>query len=267
MGRRFLIALSLANLMFLRIWRELLNGKLAYYSKVPPNGLMVGLMLDVLLLGALFWLAAELVERSRSPLLRSTLGWIFFVLVLLTASFNKLAVVLHARLGMMGLVLFGLLAIALCAIFARWQDRIAHGLAVLLLVASPFVAVTFAQGAWLLYQVNGAMNFAELPPAAMLPPPSVTAQPGPRVVWIIFDELDQKQAFVARDPSVQMPEFDRLRAESLYAENAYPPARATELSLPALLTGRLVAKATPLGSDELILQFGEDKTPHRWSRE
>jgi len=262
MGRRFLIALSLSNLMFLRIWKELLNGKLAYYSKVPPNGLMGGLMLNILLLAALFWMAAEVAERSRTPILRALVRWIFFVVALLTASFNKLAVIFEARMGTLGLVLFALLALAVLAVFTRMRDRIAHALAVLLLIASPFVLVTFAQGAWLLYQVNATMNFADLPPAPMLP-----AKSGPRVVWLVFDEMDQKQTFIARDPSVQLPEFDRMRAESFYAENAHPPARATELSLPALLTGKLVSKATPLGSDELILEFGEDKTPHRFSRE
>ena len=34
MGRRFLIAISLANLMFFRVWRELLNGKQAYYTQI-----------------------------------------------------------------------------------------------------------------------------------------------------------------------------------------------------------------------------------------
>jgi hypothetical protein len=261
-GRRFLVALSLANLMFLRLWKELLNGKLAYYSKQPPNGLMLGLMLDVLLLAALFWAAAELAERSGSRFLRGLVRWAFFVIVLLTAQWNKQAVFYHAKLGVAGLVLFAALTLAALALFARWRDWIAHAAAVLLLVASPFVAVTFAQGAWLLYQVNARMNFRDLPPAAMR-----AGYAGPRVVWIIFDELDMRQAFLARDPSVQMPEFDRLRAESLFATNAYPPSRATELSLPALFTGRLVSKGIPLGSDELILNFGEDKTPQRWSRE
>ena len=267
MVRRFLIAVSLTNLMFLRIWRELLNGKLAYYAKVTPNGLMGGLMLNILLLGLLFWMAAEFARRRGNAFLRAAVRWIFFVLVLLTASFNKLAIILESKLGAAGLVLFALLALALLAVFTRWRDRIAHGVAVLLLIASPFVLVTFAQGAWVLYQVSVRMNFADLPAATALPP-----HPGARVVWMIFDEMDQRQTFAQRDPSVQMPEFDRLRSESLYAENAYPPARATELSLPALLSGKLVSKATPLGSDELIVYFGdpqsgEDKTPHRWSRE
>src|SRR4051794_4595186 len=118
-GGRFLIALSLSNLMFLRIWKELLNGKLAYYSKVAPTGLMGGLMLNIILLAAIFWIAVELAERSRSPLLRAAVRWIFFLVALMTASFNKLAVSLEAKFGMVGLVLFGLLAFVVLALFAR----------------------------------------------------------------------------------------------------------------------------------------------------
>src|SRR3954467_15170130 len=127
--RRFLIALSLTNLMFLRIWKELLNGKLADYSRVPPTGLIGGLMLNIILLAAIFWIAVELAERSRSPLLRAAVRWIFFVVALMTASFNKLAVSLEAKLGMVGVVLFGLLVLVVLALFARMRDRIAHGLA------------------------------------------------------------------------------------------------------------------------------------------
>lgn len=261
-GKRFLVALSLSNVMFLRLWKELLNGKLPYYSKQAPNGLMFGLMLDVLLLALVFWAAAELAERSANKLLRATVRWTFFVFVLLTAQWNKQAVFYHQKFGYAGFVLFALLTLAALALFARWRDRIAHAFAVLLLIGSPFVLVTFAQGAWLLYQVNAKMNFRDLPPAAMQ-----AGYRGPRVVWLVFDELDMKQTFLERDPTVQMPEFDRLRSESLYAMEAFPPSRATELSLPALFTGRLVSKATPLGSDDLVIYFGEDKTPHRWSRQ
>lgn len=262
MGRRFLIALSLSNLMFLRLWRELLNGKLAYYSKQAPNGLMGGLLLNVVLLAVIFWLVVEVAERSRSALLKSLVRWVFFIVALLTAQYAKSAVLFETKLATAGLVLFAVLTLAILIVFGRFRDRIAHGLAVLLLIASPFVAVTFAQGLWLLYQVNHKMEFADRPPAA-----TRSGYNGPRVVWMVFDEMDQRQTFLHRDPSVQMPQFDRLRAESLFASNAYPPARATELSLPALLTGRLVKKATPLGANDLVLNFGEDKQQVRWSKQ
>jgi len=261
-ARRFLIALSLANLMFLRLWREFLNGKLAYYSKEPPNGLLLGLMLDVLLVAAVFWLAAEAAERSGSKALRGLGRCVFFAMFLLTAQWNKQAVFYSDKLGTAGLVLFAALTAAAFYVCARWRDKLTHAVAVLLLIASPFVAVTFGQALWLLYKVNARMNFRDLPPAVM--------QEGyqqPRIVWIIFDELDMKQAFLQRDPTVRMPQFDRLRAESLFAANAYSPARSTELSLPALFTGKLVSKGSPYGSDELILNFGEDPAPRRWSRE
>src|ERR1051325_11301113 len=50
MARRFLIAISLANVMFFRIWRELLNGKQAYYTKSEPWANFAGVMISVLIL-------------------------------------------------------------------------------------------------------------------------------------------------------------------------------------------------------------------------
>ncbi|MGH9663879.1 MAG: hypothetical protein ACRD9L_05610, partial [Bryobacteraceae bacterium] len=48
----------------------------------------------------------------------------------------------------------------------------------------------------------------------------------------------------ARPSDVALPNFDRLRAGSLYADDASPPANFTELSIRSLLLGRVV-KAAP----------------------
>ena len=55
-----------------------------------------------------------------------------------------------------------------------------------------------------------------------------------RVVWLVFEELDQRIAFEARPPGLGLPELDRLRRESLYADAARPPAGTTEVVVPAL---------------------------------
>src|SRR2546423_46880 len=57
--------------------------------------------------------------------------------------------------------------------------------------------------------------------------PAPRAQPARslrRVVWLMFDELDQRITFEARPPGLELPELDRLRRESLYADAARPPA-------------------------------------------
>ncbi len=45
MLRDLLIALSLSNLCFLRIWNELFNGKLTYYAQAPPTHHLLGVVL------------------------------------------------------------------------------------------------------------------------------------------------------------------------------------------------------------------------------
>jgi hypothetical protein len=42
-------------------------------------------------------------------------------------------------------------------------------------------------------------------------------------VWIVFDELDYELSLDLRPRSVEMPEFDRLRGESLSGSDAHSP--------------------------------------------
>src|SRR5262249_13365534 len=49
------------------------------------------------------------------------------------------------------------------------------------------------------------------------------------------------------------------------AANAYPPAKWTMRSIPALVTGRLVAEAQPSSYNELTLTFDDASEPAPWS--
>jgi hypothetical protein len=72
------------------------------------------------------------------------------------------------------------------------------------------------------------------------PGPSAAISPSPRqVVWVIFDELDYDQTLGQpggpHDPA--MPNLEALVKVGVSASAAYSPARDTEASLPALLSG------------------------------
>ena len=85
-----------------------------------------------------------------------------------------------------------------------------------------------------------------------------------RVIWIIFDEMDQRVSFLERPDYVHLPEFDRLRQEGLYALNAHPPYHSTLESVPALLTGRLVSRAAPVAPDDLQITYLGAEAPVSW---
>jgi hypothetical protein len=82
---------------------------------------------------------------------------------------------------------------------------------------------------------------------------------------MIFDEMDQRLAFIERPSGIELPELDRLRRQALYAQNSYPPAGFTLISLPALITGKLVSGAAPTRPNDLRLTF-EDNTSADWSK-
>ena len=262
MLRDLLIALSLSNLCFLRIWNELFNGKLVYYALVPPTHQLLGVVLNVFLLALVFWTGAQLARRSQRPALLRLARWAFLLVVLANFRVFYLVLFTWGRWGWVAGFSALLLLVAALYLLARWEARLAHALAVLLLILSPFIAVTFYQDIALAVRVS-RMSFADPPPAPLLPP-----RPGaPRIVWLVFDELDQRLIFDQRPDSVHLPEFDRLRAQSLSAEHAFAPARATEMAMPALISGRLVSKAEPRGSSELMVTYGDSGPPLPWSRQ
>lgn len=77
-----------------------------------------------------------------------------------------------------------------------------------------------------------------------------------RVVWMLFDEADALSVERAgTPPDLELPEFDRLRADSLYVQNAYPAGAATLLSIPAMLAGRKVTGLRMRGPAELSVQW------------
>jgi hypothetical protein len=262
MLRDLLIALSLSNLCFLRIWNELFNGKLTYYAQVSPTNHLLGVVLNVLLLALVFWTGAQLARRSGRPALVRVARWAFLLVVLANLRVFYLILLMWGRWGWVAGLPALLLLVAALYLLARWEVREARGLAVLLLIVSPFIAVTFYQDVALAVRVSH-MSFADQPPAATQP-----VKPGaPRVVWVIFDELDQRLVFDHRPPSVHLPEFDRLRAQSLGAEHAFAPARMTEMAMPALISGRLISKAEPRGASELMVTYGDSAPPVPWSRQ
>jgi hypothetical protein len=80
----------------------------------------------------------------------------------------------------------------------------------------------------------------------------------PRLVWILFDELAYKPTFEARDPGLQLPSFDRLRAESTLYSDMTPVAYRTTRAVPSLLLGKAVTDVTYTASNQYLVQLEGD---------
>ena len=266
-------ALSLSNLCFLVAWRSALyppdphGYNLTEYSMWKNS---VGLMLDVLLFATLFWASYAFARRRRQERLLAIARWVFLFVVFAALDSARrqfygsltapafIAVVgktafIAILIGVFGLIVFTL---------ARHSRRVISVAQAIVLILSPFALMTFSQAAWSLVK-NRPVNAAAKNKSAADAGNNI--RPATRVLWVIFDELDYQAAFAARPSSVELPELDRLRNESVVATNAYPPAKWTMLSIPALVTGRLVAEAQPSSCNELMVKFDGASEPVGWS--
>ncbi len=272
MIRDVAISLSLANLCMINMWHNLLyrapsSSSNDYFLKSSPYPLTLGAaFLDVLLLAAAILPFMVLVERRR------TIGTVLARLVVLAMLFFAVYhILLLGRSLFAGSLLsandtglsFIVALVIVLIIYFLWDRRpkVGESVKTLLLFLSPFVLFTFFHAAW--HLAEGDAAFTDKPLASLVQKAAVS----PRVLWFIFDEMDQHQTFEQRLSDVKLPEIDRFRHESLYANNAYPPASWTIRSLPALFTGKRISKAEPLKSDELAITYcGTGKTVH-WSHE
>lgn len=148
----------------------------------------------------------------------------------------------HRHLGLFAVV--ALAWIALGSMSLRQQGwHVVDGLLVLSLVAVSVRCVAL----W-----SGQRASAQGTPA-LAERPRITGGSTPmrRVVWVIFDELDARMLDRADGLGVRMPNYSRLRGESVEFTSVRPAAAYTELALPVLLTGQDLVASFPVSRTEL----------------
>ena len=261
------ISLSLANLCFVKVWGKALSGAGAYFNEFRIA--YAGIMVDVLLLAILFLVGITIARRVGKSLAMTIAHWSFLLAVLTVV--NGVALLALTLSGVNSSTLLGrnpayftglALTFALMALAIKTRVVIVRIAPRVILALLPFVLITFSQAVLKLANDVGVVHAESKP---LTPANGQRRKPATRVLWIIFDELDQRLSFADRPANVKLPELDRLRSESVFAENAYPPAPLTYMSMPALITGRLVAKVTPLSNDELLVRFDGEQKDVTWS--
>ena len=266
MLRHLAIASSLANLLYLPVWGQLLPGAPLHYfmQEPPPRGALFTAIAEVAVLTLIFWGGAVVARRSRSPWVKTAASFLFVTAVLAAANgFRRQMPQLNLRSVMMltgrpaFLVLAALLGLGAIFVALRWWPRVVRATAVVMLIFFPFVPFTLVRASWAM--VNYGESYADFAdgPYAPKQPASATA-PKP-VVMIIFDELDYHIAFENRPPGLELPELDRLAAQSVRTTQAYPPAGETLLSIPALVTGRRISAAQAIGPRQLQTTLADSK--------
>jgi hypothetical protein len=241
--RDLLFSLSLANLCFLLVWQVVIalaaDEQTQYFEMTPPSfGFVVSLFMDIGMLGAVIYL---LVRRRHILSMVCVAVLCVFVLLEVEQLAEQYVPGFSIALRLLAVALTGL---ALCS--AR---RTKTAVKALVLVVSPLLPILMLNACWL-YSRPELQHLQTEHVAGKLP----STFPGNRVIWIIFDEMDYHLAFEVRPQRLQMPEFDRLRGVSLFADHAQPPAGHTILSLPSLLVGKRVV-AERHRTNDISLRF------------
>ena len=278
MLKDLVVALSLSNLWFINAWRFLLKPSAFYiYHQKNPNPLgdYLGIIFDVLLLAGVFFVGITLARRCQRTWIWKCAS-VFFVLVFSTTLYSLLTQIEIQTVRPFAIPwlgneklfrqLFYSIPISICIFliliaFLRMEKTVRFAVKSILILA-PFVLITFSQAT--LSAVNNRYA-GDAPRTAPLTKKGDKARP--RVLWLVFDELDFRIAFQDRPATVKLPELDRLIKQSLFAQNAYPPAGETFLTMPALIGGKLISEAHRKGKDELMIKFGDSEEAVAWSRQ
>jgi Sulfatase len=255
--------LSLSTLCFSQARSEMLfRPGWDFYAATPLRApALVAFALNIAVLAVFGFLGAQWIRRVRRPVWRRLAAGAAAVALLAALNFAR---VTHetvsrwtdviGRPALLALVVV-ILAASLC-----WPQPALRAIRGVALVASPLAIATIVLALWMFLELSAGPTWRWVDPAPLnRPAPSLR-----RVVWLVFEELDQRITFEARPRDLELPELDRLRRESLYADAARPPADTTDVTIPALITGRPVIAVTPMNPRDLELTFKNGKTA-QWS--
>jgi len=233
---------------------EVLDTSSGYFLEHPPSATAyLGTFAVVVVLAAIGVAGAYGYRRAQEhPPAKRALEVAFFVG--LAFAVQGARVQLEDRAGM-AVEMLRNLTLGFAILPANLRTKFRHALATILLVASPFAAITAGQVLW---KTARAASGADAPLFAVKPPaPLVPTRSGPRVVVLVMDELDQFLAFDDRPAGLALPVLDAFAASSFHGTRAQPPAMLTERAVPSLLTGRRVVSTGDAGPSDHRLVFDD----------
>jgi hypothetical protein len=267
------LCLSMANLCFMKRWYDLehLEARGMDYFRTRPSDLtfLFATLLCIAITSVVFFAVLQAVRAANSPrLLRIAQGlgvlMLIFPLETVRRYWNFEAGGIDWGSTIPILIVDIVIATGAVAVLRNNYRvmRSAEKTLRLVVYAVPVLLLEFT-----------ALHLSAPHVAAYQPKPNLpwldasARQSKQRVIWMIFDEFDERVAFERRPADLKLPELDRLASESLVAPHAIQTAESTLPALPSLLTGRIFTTADPIGSDDLILRPEGSVNKVNWKME
>ena len=234
-----------------------------YHHSLPVTNLIGGVVVDIVgvaILASGFLLVIQyhprVVERILSSLFAGFMLWRIADLAIQLLSGVEYDLFWQGHLRKQSciaiLLLSGILACILPRIAKPAVRTVRFGIAALAFSALWIVPQ-------LLY-IALARPAAESTTALHLPAPTVNVS-NRRIIWILFDELSYDQAFDHQAAGMKLPNFGRLRTDSVSFSDLRPTGFYTERIIPALFLGRHIEQIRSTVTGDL---WYKDKDESRW---
>jgi hypothetical protein len=265
------ICMSLGNLCFLTRWYDLEHLKdpaMDYYRSAPVNPtLSAATFVSASLLAVMFLAAWLWVKRTptRAKLLTARCGFLLVLICVLESVrryWNRESVQpdLGSNIALLVIELILVSGLVLTTFGNTGVLNMARRVVLLLTLLFPFFAIDLI---WARVTSPTASEFAPRSPLPML----LKLRPELKkkhVLWLLFDEFDQRMAFDLRQPAGDLAALDRLRAESLVATQAHQTAGFTTMAVPCLLSGRLFSRVDVIDANTLNVYAGDSSPGTNW---
>jgi hypothetical protein len=253
-----IVALSLANLCFIKVSFDLLSDADRFFDKLPvTNSMLLALAVNLAGLALIVWLVIQALRRFPNQWLLLSVHLLFLLLLLFPLDFIRIKYFNVTDYEILRFFEQPVMAIGalIMLILVVWNHRLVAQIAtVFVAVLAPMAFMVFVKIALI---CTGLAPLKQCDAPAVLPSLNPVRPGQPRIIWIIFDCTDYRLTFEQRPTNVQIPEFDRLKAESLFADHAFSPSSCTILSMPALIYGRVVSSADTSDACDLSVTFAD----------
>jgi hypothetical protein len=260
-------ALSLANLCFITAWFSILYDADSYYNKLPVKlPTLLALLANIFLLTCVLWIVFRLQRRFQSRILILLLDLGFLILLLIPANFVRTQI--FQIWDYQVIAFFKQPVVMLCTLvfFALMVWKHGRVARVARMMAAILVPLAFFTVVKTVLLCLGVIHLQQQVSEPVLPSPTAVREGGPRVLWIVFDSADYRMIFGERPAGESLPEFDRLRNESVSAANACTPNSTTVTSMPSLISGQCVARTGKLYLSDLEVTLADTDATTTWKK-
>lgn len=235
-------------------WNQLSPTHLDLYHKLLPITTVVrAITIDLVVACLLGIVLVILLERLDAA--GRSLVWVLFFAALtgrvLTGLIVAQVVQRQGVMPLLGFLVVGGTLLLLWFAWRWWYVLAIRGLRIIIVLLGCCIF-------WIA-PILVAAGLARQPrdPVAFQKPLPVAAIPHRRIVWLLFDEMSYDQVFAHRWPGLELPNFDRLRQDSVTFSDAQPDGYFTERIIPSLFLGKPIVNARSTEAGQLRYQSAE----------